>query len=151
MENMSMELMANNSWNISADISESSAAMYCSIDRSTRDGQMLIYNALNAPTGRLADLIGKTILVTDVIAEPTTITNDDGTAVDTVRLVLVTVDGKSYSCVSIGIYNAVKKLISVFGLPTWPDPLPLEIKQLTRKGRDGQPRNVLTLQLSDKK
>lgn len=148
MENL--EMMEVNSFNISADINESTAAMYCSIDRSTREGQMLIYNALNAPTGRLADMIGKTILVTDVIAEPTSITNDDGTIVNTVRLVLVTVDGKSYSCVSIGIYNAIKKLISVFGLPTWTEPLALEIKQLQRKGRDGLPRNVLTLAMSNK-
>lgn len=148
MENM--ELMEVGQFNISADISESTESMFCSIDRTSRDGQMKIYNALNSPTDRLSNMIGKTISVSDVIAEPATITNEDGSISNTIRLILVTADGKSYSCVSIGIYNAVKKLIGIFGMPTWQEPLSLEVKQLSRKGRDGLPRNVLTLQLVSK-
>lgn len=149
MENNN-ELMEMGAFNISADIQDSISAMFCSVDGSTREGQITIYNALNSPTARLAEMIGKTILVSDVIAEPSTVYNESGEAVETIRLVLITADGKSYTCVSVGIYNAVKKLIAVFGLPTWIDPLPLEVRQVSRKGRDGQPRNVLTLQLAKK-
>ena len=149
MEN-SNELMEMGTFNISEDIQDSISALFCSVDGSTRDGQITIYNALNSPTARLAEMIGKTILVSDVIAEPSTVYNEAGEAVETIRLVLITADGKSYTCVSVGIYNAVKKLIAVFGLPTWVDPLPLEVRQVSRKARDGQPRNVLTLQLAKK-
>lgn len=146
MENNSFEMMAQEQ-NITSDIMQSSEAIFCSLDNSTREGAIKMYNALNAPAGRVGELIGKTILVSDVIVEPISLTNEDGSTSETVRLALITPEGKAYTCVSVGIYNAVKKLIAVFGLPTWADPLPLEVKQITRKGRDGQPRNVLTLVL----
>lgn len=147
MDDMNM-MVAQEQFNISADINESMASMFCSVDNSTREGQMIIYNAINSPTGRLGDMIGKIINVKDVIAEPTVIYNEEQVPIETIRLTLITDDNKSYTCVSTGIYNAVKKLIAVFGMPTWTDPLPLEIKQILRQSKSGQPRNVLTLQLA---
>lgn len=143
MDNMEMVQVPS----ISTDIMESTEALFCSLDNSTREGQIKMYNAMNAPTGRVGEMIGKTITVSDILAEPIAITNEDGTVSDSVKLALITPDGESYTCVSVGIYNAVKKLIAVFGMPTWTDPLPLEVKQVTIKGRDNQPRNVLTLVL----
>lgn len=147
MDDMNM-MVAQEQFNISADINESMASMFCSVDNSTREGQMIIYNAINSPTGRLGDMIGKIINVKDVIAEPTVIYNEEQVPIETIRLTLITDDNKSYTCVSTGIYNAVKKLIAVFGMPTWTDSLPLEIKQILRQSKSGQPRNVLTLQLA---
>ena len=147
MDDMNM-MVAQEQFNISADINESMASMFCSVDNSTRDGQMIIYNAINSPTGRLGDMIGKVIKVKDVIAEPTIIYNEQQEPIETIRLTLITDDNQSYTRVSTGIYNAVKKLIAVFGMPTWTDPLPLEIKQILRQSKSGQPRNVLTLQLA---
>lgn len=147
MDDMNM-MVAQEQFNISADINESMASMFCSVDNSNREGQMIIYNAINSPTGRLGDMIGKIINVKDVIAEPTVIYNEEQVPIETIRLTLITDDNNSYTCVSTGIYNAVKKLIAVFGMPTWTDPLPLEIKQILRQSKSGQPRNVLTLQLA---
>lgn len=147
MDDMNM-MVAQEQFNISADINESMASMFCSVDNSTREGQMIIYNAINSPTGRLGDMIGKIINVKDVIAEPTVIYNEEQVPIETIRLTLITDDNKSFTCVSTGIYNAVKKLIAVFGMPTWTEPLPLEIKQILRQSKSGQPRNVLTLQLA---
>ena len=146
MENNNFE-MTTQEQNITTDIMQSSEAIFCSLDNSTREGAIKMYNALNTPAGRVGELIGKTLLVSDVIAEPITLTNEDGTVSDTVRVALITPEGKAYTAISVGIYNAVKKLIAVFGLPTWSDPLPLEVKQITRKSKEGQPRNVLTLVL----
>lgn len=150
MENYELNPVVQNPVSISEDITTASEQMFCSVRADDKEGKVIVYNALNAPTGRLAEMIGKIIRVRDVIADNAVVYNDAGIPVDTVRVILITDEGKSYTCVSVGIYNAIKKLIGVFGLPTWEDPIALEVKQLTRKGRDGQPRNVLTLAVASK-
>ena len=50
--------------------------------------------------------------------------------------------GKSYQAVSIGIYSALRKVIQVFGAPTWEKPIPLEVKQITKGDRKMLTLNV---------
>ena len=48
------------------------------------------------------------------------------------RIVLIDDKGVAYVSVSLGIFGAVKKLIQVYGMPTWSEPLPIIVKQKTK-------------------
>ena len=47
------------------------------------------------------------------------------------RVVLIDSDGKSYQCVSTGVFNSLKRLFGVFGYPTWVRALPCKVKQIS--------------------
>ena len=59
------------------------------------------------------------------------------------RIIIVTADGNSYQCVSIGVYQSLKRIFALFGTPeTWAEPL--KIKPVLTSTAKGQ---VLSLQL----
>ena len=42
--------------------------------------------------------------------------------------------GAGYQGVSVGLYNAVKRIVSMFGMPeTWESPLTVEVQQIDLK------------------
>ena len=49
------------------------------------------------------------------------------------RVVLIDDKGAAYQAVSAGMFSAVKKAIQIFGQPTWDEPLPMLIKQISVK------------------
>lgn len=117
---------------------------YCSLNAETADEQMILFNAMNNPEHRLADHINETILVKDVFCEIVDCTNKEtGVVNQAPRIVLIDENGEGYACVSLGIFSAVKKLMQVFGNPTWETPLPLKVVQVT-KGTN----KMLTLSVS---
>lgn len=133
----------------------SATQSFCSMQAETKEEKKVLFNAMNSPDGRVSDLINKVIRVRDIYCETVVLTekNDAGKPMTDEngvvkertmpRIVLITDDGKSYQCVSVGIYSAVKKLIMLFGPPTWEEPIELEIKQV-KKGK----LQMLTLNLA---
>lgn len=76
--------------------------------------------------------IGKRVLITDVIAHPQEFVNKDTGEVTTgVRIILVLKDGKTITCASGGVARSLGMLADVFGPPSWPDGLAVEIEQVT--------------------
>ena len=41
-------------------------------------------------------------------------------------------DGHTYSATSYGIYNALRRLSAIYGLPTWEGGIPVRVKQIAR-------------------
>ena len=125
------------------ELSADGGSIYCSVQGGTRADKAKVYNAMNNPQHKVADCINKTIAIKDVLGEfimvgNTTadgqpVLNEDGEQVmDTVpRVVLIDDKGEAYQAVSVGIYNAVKKLIAVFGAPTWNEPIHVTVKQVS--------------------
>lgn len=113
------------------------AESYCSIKGDTREAKVAMYNAINSPDHKLSDFIGKKLNIKDISIERVENPSDEtGEMVANARVVLIDENGESYTCVSSGIYSAIKKLVSVFGEPTWEPALPVEIQNLsTKKGR----------------
>ena len=114
-----------------------------------------VFNAINNPDFRISDYINKTINVKDVMVEMVELEQTDETNKPIIdestgeiqmttapRIVLIDDKGKSYQCVSIGIFSALKKIMKLFGYPTWETPLKLSIKQIT-KGK----RSMLTIEM----
>lgn len=109
----------------------------------TPEQKVELFNAINNPENRLSDCINMTIKVKDLYIEVVECTNDEtGEVTSCPRIVIIDDEGKSYQCVSVGIYSALKKAIQIFGAPTWHDPIPFMVKQVTKGNRKMLTLNV---------
>lgn len=141
---MSNELMNANGNDIMAanEVMETGVS-YSSMNLKDHDQAVAFYNAVTNPTGKLKEHINETLNLVHVFVEPVEVKREDGTTNIAPRIVLVTDAGESYSCVSVGVYAALKRIFSLFGTPdTWSKPLPIKpVLQATKKGQ------VLSIQL----
>lgn len=120
--------------NISQELSENATSVYCSVQGGDRKTKALIYNAANNPEHKVADFINKVINVKDVLVEMIDLEDEDTGAIETApRVVLIDEKGSAYQAVSAGMFSALKRAIQIFGEPTWDEPLPCLIKQVTVK------------------
>lgn len=108
---------------------------FCSLHPETREEKIAMFNAMNNPSKRLADCINETISMKDLFVEIVELTNDYGDTEACPRIVIIDEDGMSYTCVSFGIFNSLRKFIELFGAPTWEDPIKVKIlsKQKDKK------------------
>lgn len=119
---------------------------YCSIVAETFDDKAKVFNAMSSPDERLRNHINEVIKVKDVYCEIIECLNKDtGETSEAPRVVLIDTEGKSYQCVSTGIFNSLNRLFTVFGMPTWENGVPCKIKQISA----GE-RQILTLVVSMK-
>ena len=124
---------ANPGNEIVSNFSNSTGAMFCSFQPETDDDRALLYNAMNTPDVKIADHIGQIINVRDVIVEPVEIVDDKSGEIRTApRVILIDTENHTYSAASYGIYNALRRLSAIFGMPTWPNGIPVRVKQIAR-------------------
>lgn len=135
-----MELM-----NVKQELSGQGTSMFCSIQGGTHESKVAVFNASNNPDHKVGDYINKEIVIKDVLAELIEMPKTDGkdnpvldesgepVMEQVPRVVLIDVDGKSYQAVSWGIFNALKKAITIFGAPTWDEGLRILVKQVSVK------------------
>lgn len=115
-----------------ADLTSSSNS-YCSFKGDTPEKKAQLFEAMTNPDKRLRDCVGETILVTDIYCEVVNCTNEEtGEVTQAPRIVLIDKDGVSYTCVSLGILSALKRLMSIYGKPTWGDGIPLKVTLVNR-------------------
>lgn len=119
---------------------ENESASYSSMECVTQEDKVLFYNAVSSPEENLRDHINEVVNVKDIFVEVIDLEQADGTITQAPRIVLIDVDGVGYQCVSGGVLNALKRIIKIFGYPTWENGLMLKVKQINR----GE-RQVLTL------
>lgn len=105
---------------------------FSSMVAKTNEDKAILFKAMNNPDFRLSDEINKTVEVKDVYCEIVTCTQEDGNKVQCPRIVLIDKDGKGHTCVSIGVFSALRKLFQIFGMPSWEKPLKLEVVQITK-------------------
>lgn len=129
---------------VKSDLATGGNSTYCSIQATDKASKAKVFNAMNNPDHRVGDYINKQIRLKDVLAEVITMDEkdeNDQPVIDpetgepkrtqAIRVVLFDDKGESYQAVSTGVYNAVKKLMMVFGTPTWDDPITVEVKQVS--------------------
>jgi len=113
---------------------------FCSIaDDGTRKSKVAIFNAINGADESVADHIGEVLEITDVVAHPVTLTDEEtGEIINTLRVVLIDKNGKTYTAVSEGITNSLSRIFSIIGMPSWKDePVKMKIRQIkTRNGNN---------------
>lgn len=116
---------------------------FYSLSAETRAEKVKLYNAITNPEERLGDHINTAINVKDVLIEVIELVQEETGELQPVpRTILIAEDGTTYVAVSIGIFQAVKRVINLFGEPTWKEPVEMKIKQITKGDR-----KMLTLEL----
>lgn len=125
----------------------SRSAMFCSMKPKDDKEKAQLFNAMNNPEKRIGDEINMTIKARDLYCEVVTVNHVDESTGEVVpqtlpRIVIIDDKGVGHQCVSIGIYSAIRKLIAMFGAPTWEKPIDLKVKQITKGDR-----KMLTLEI----
>lgn len=123
---------------------DTSAALYCSLKATNDRDRVTLYNATATPAERIKDHINEEIPVAHIYVESVTLVDEQtGEATDAPRTVLITPEGVGYVAVSRGVFNAVRRIIAIFGEPsTWAEPRRVRVKQISRGTN-----NILTLEL----
>lgn len=109
---------------------------FCSLVANTAPEKAMLFKAMNNPEKRVGDCINMTIYAKDLYCEVVDCIDQHTREVQKCpRIVIIDKDGVGYQAVSLGVYSAIKKIIRVFGAPTWAEPLPLVVKQITKGDR----------------
>lgn len=118
---------------------------FSSLNPTTLKEKANFYNTINNPDMRLKNCINMTLYIRHVYAEMVEIMSEASGCMEWVpRLIFIDKDGKSYTCVSKGVFNATARLFKIFGEPEWND-VPL-VPKLIEKGKN----NILTIDVDEK-
>ena len=97
------------------------------------------YNATSNPANKLKEHVNEVLHLVHVSVECVEVGKDDAPddKVIAPRIVLITDDGQSYACVSVGVYQSLKRMFSLLGTPdTWREPVPIKpVLISTKKGQ----------------
>lgn len=130
-------------FNLVADLT-TAQTQFTSMTATTPEEKAKLFNAMNNPDERLSDNINKVIKCKDLYVETVDCVNEETGVITTCpRIVIIDEQGKSYQCVSVGIYSAFRKIIQVFGAPTWKEAVPVMVKQITKGNRKMLTLNVV--------
>ena len=90
---------------------------WCSLIPKNDEDAATLFNAIGSPE-KIADHINEVIEVSHIYAEVIQVVSEaNGETVNVPRVVLIDQKGKGYQAVSVGIYNAAKRLLQLFGTP----------------------------------
>lgn len=119
--------------------------VYCSKLAETEKEKKELFNALESCDALLNDCVGQEIEIQDVyIEEKQVVDEDTGELKTKYRTILFDKSGQTYATGSYGIYNVLKKIVQIYGLPTsWEKPLKVKISKKAIKG--GKQSLTLTL------
>ena len=115
---------------------------YTDMNLSDRSAAVAFYNATSNPANKLKEHVNEVLSLVHVCVE---VSKDDAPEGKTIapRIVLITEDGQSYTCVSLGVYQCLKRMFMLLGTPdTWT--APVSIKPVLISTKKGQ---VLSLNL----
>lgn len=118
---------------------------YTDMNLSDRSAAVAFYNATSNPVNKLKEHVNEVLSLVHVSVECVEVSKDDVPEGKTIapRIVLITEDGNSYSCVSVGVYQSLKRMFTLLGNPdTWTEPV--KIKPVLISTKKGQ---VLSLNL----
>jgi hypothetical protein len=113
-----------------------SIQVYTSIQGEDTATKIKVYNAMNDQEAAISDMLGKTLVITDVLAFPVEMTDDEtGELINLLRVVLIDKDGKSYGSVARGVASSIQKIIGVVGQAPWNPAIKISpVEKKTRKG-----------------
>lgn len=119
--------------------------MYCSKAVETQEEKKELFNALESCDALLNDCVGQEIEIKDIyIEEKNVVDEETGELKNKFRTILFDNNGQTYATGSYGIYNVIRKIIGIYGLPdTWESPL--KVKVTKRPIGDGKQSLTLIL------
>ena len=125
--------------------SEIKQNVYCSKVAETEKEKKELFNALESCDALLNDCVGQEIDIKDMYVEEKQIIDDETGEMKTkYRTILFDENGQTYATGSYGIYNVLKKIVQIYGLPaSWEKPL--KVKVAKRSIGNGKQSLTLTL------
>lgn len=119
--------------------------VYCSKVAETEKEKKELFNALESCDALLNDCVGQEIKIKDMYVEEKQIIDDEtGESKTKYRTILFDENGQTYATGSYGIYNVLKKIVQIYGLPeSWEKPL--KVKVAKRPIGNGKQSLTLTL------
>ena len=119
--------------------------IYCSKKVETDEEKKELFNALESCDALLNDCVGQEIEIQDIYVEEKQVVDETtGELKNKYRSILFDVTGQTYATGSYGIYNALKKIVGIYGLPeAWKKPLKVKVA----KRPIGNDKQSLTLTL----
>lgn len=115
-----------------ADFSATNNSFFCSMSVENDSDRATLYNALSNPDVKIADHLNQEIVIKDIIIEPVEVVADDGTRNTVPRTVIIDIEGNTFAAVSTGIYNALKRIVSIYGMPTYANGVRVKVIQIAR-------------------
>lgn len=127
-----------NTVQLAAEVMQTGMA-YTDYNTADRKAAVDFYNAVSNPTGKLKEHVNEILEMAHVSIEVVELKTGELAP----RIIIVTADGHSYQCVSIGVYQSLKRIFALFGTPDiWVKPL--KIKTVLTSTAKGQ---VMSIQL----
>ena len=119
--------------------------IYCSKAVESEEDKKELFNALETCDALLNDCVGTEIEIKDIYVEEREVVDEDtGELKKKYRTILFDASGQTYATGSYGIYNIIKKIVTIYGLPeTWANPLKVNVA----KRPIGKGKQSLTLTL----
>ena len=119
--------------------------VYCSKLAETETEKKELFNALESCDALLNDCVGQEIKIKDIYVEEKQVMDDETGEIKTkYRTILFDENGQTYATGSYGIYNILKKIVQIYGLPeSWEKPLLVKVA----KRPIGNGKQSLTLTL----
>ena len=111
-------------------VNELKKSVYCSKRVDTAEEKKKLFNALEKCDALLNDCEGSEIDLADIYVEEKQIDEEGGERKLKYRTILFDANGQTYVTGSYGIYNVLKKIIGIYGLPdTWESPLKVKVEK----------------------
>ena len=119
--------------------------VYCSKVAETEKEKKELFNALESCDALLNDCVGQEINIKDIYVEEKQVVDEETGELKTkYRTILFDENGQTYATGSYGIYNILKKIVQIYGLPeSWEKPL--KVKVAKRPIGNGKQSLTLTL------
>lgn len=123
--------------------------VYCSMQVTTDEQKKQLFNAVMDVDDGVRECINKVIDLTDIYIEKIQMPKTDDATGEVIdmhevpRIILFDKDGKSYGCCSTGIYQALSRLVALYGDPSsWEYPIKV-MPYIITKGKN----QILSLKL----
>ena len=103
--------------------------IYCSKNIDSVEDKKELINALESCDVLLNDCVGQEIEIKDIyVEEREVVDHETGEIKIKYRSILFDVNGQTYATGSYGIYNVLKKIVQIYGLPdTWEEALKVKV------------------------
>lgn len=116
--------------------------VYCSKEVKTEKEKKDLFNALESCDALLNDCVGQDIDIKDLYIEERKVQDENGELKTKFRTIIFDANGQTYATGSYGVYNIIKKIVSIYGLPnTWEKPIKVQVA----KRPIGNGKSTLTL------
>lgn len=115
---------------------------FSTFDVTTKDGKIMMYNAISGEANHLKDNVNKKLTVIGLaMHNAESVSEDTGEVRKGIRTVFITDDNNVYATQSQSVLNGVKNLVALFGYPSKEEPW-----MVIPKLKKGQKQSYLILE-----